>query len=270
MKSNPLITKNRLVVRDRSAMTPQKRSKLNAFIVFLSALPLSMAIAFPAKAAIPVAGWGYSLGNALYIGAGGDPGDPYVITKGWGWLIDPPSIDTIISGRATLKFDPNLTVLAAGWLGDFGANPTISAPPVGSSFISENQIQGPSPSLLTSSISIDQLNGLATFDYDWGPSGFLPATLDHFNFAAIVFDDSTLSAIPASSLVTRENAGVAAPYGIVGTSALTANLGTNLPTYMLCSKGYCGISVPGPLPILGLGAVFAYSRKLRKRVRSNG
>jgi hypothetical protein len=50
------------------------------------------------------------------------------------------------------------------------------------------------------------------------------------------------------------------------------DLDPNTGTIMAISNTYTQLQqeVPGPLPILGIGAAFGFSRKLRKRIKGSG
>ncbi|HIK06601.1 MAG TPA: PEP-CTERM sorting domain-containing protein [Trichormus sp. M33_DOE_039] len=230
---------------------------------------LLMSSLFPlaASAAIPVPGWGYSFGNYLS-GQSDDPNNPFVITEGWGWLLDPPTDNPIISGRITLKFDPSWTIGGYGWLGEFGANPDLSAPAVNATLFSSSLLQpNGNPAMQSSNITIDQTNGIAVFEFDWGTQGFVAtknvSSSGHFNIAAIYFKDP--SSPPSNNLVTSYGAGSVAPYGIVGSPSETALLGTNSSTYMLCQSGYCGEPVPEPSSILGIGTALGFVTLLKRK-----
>jgi hypothetical protein len=226
----------------------------------------------PVLAAVPVAGWGYSFGNWLS-GQSDDPTNPWVITEGWGWVLDPALDNPIISGRVTLKFDPSWTVGGYGWLGEFGADQSMQAPPIGAIRFDSSLLQmNANPAMQSSNISIDQNNGLAVFEFDWGTAGFVPTTAlnnsGHFNFAAILFTDPLV--LPDADMVTSVGAGVIAPYGIVGTPEETGLLGIDSSTYMLCESGYCGV-IPEPstfvLVTLGvLPLVFTGIAKRKKQL----
>jgi len=86
----------------------------------------------------------------------------------------------------------------------------------------------------------------------------------HYNFVGLFFEPP--SPIPDSLIGSSPSAKIVTTYGSL--SDALSN-GTNASTYQLCTSGLCGEPVPGPLPILCLGAVFGYSRKLRKRFKSS-
>lgn len=169
------------------------------------------------------------------------------------YLVDPPSDDPILSGRLTLDFDPSWTVESSGWLGQFGANPNLAAPAVGTTEFSQSLSlfqTTANPLMQSSDIAINQTSGIAVFEFDWGNQGFIPTqNLDssgRFNLAAIVF--SRLS-VPSSGNSTPL-------YGIVGSPEETALLGTQSSTYVLCASGFCG-SEPVPEPVTIFGSVTA-------------
>jgi hypothetical protein len=170
-----------------------------------------------------------------------------------------PAATTIISGRATIALSPGETFVQAGWYGEFGADPLLPAPMVGSASVSETLLQEGCNALMVScAASYDAVAHRAVLEFDWGDPGFAP-TLNmnasgHFNFAAVY----TLS----------DDANV--PFGMVGSHADVVALGTDAPTYMLCDSGYCGtINIPEPaslaLMISGLGAMGMLVRSRRRR-----
>ena len=168
-------------------------------------------------------------------------------------VIDPPSSSfvDILSGRFTLQFDPSMRVVAAGWYGEFGADPTVPAPLTDLSDVDIALLQyQPNAAMVRSSIVIDQAAGLAVFEFDWGPNGFQPtAYMDsdgHFNIAGLFLEAPAL--------------GIADAVTVVGSPADTIARGTDSSTYMLCSTGYCGVNpVPEPetwaLMLASLGVV---------------
>jgi hypothetical protein len=208
--------------------------------LIISLQPLSALGALPKEK-----GWGYYL-QMIVILLNGD--SPYIV-----YLIDPPADDPILSGRITLKFDPSWTVKSYGWLGQFGANPNLAAPAVGTTEFSESLLQiNANPLMQSSDITINETSGAAVFEFDWGNQGFVPTqnvnSSGQFNLAAILF--STPSVPTASDLT---------PYGIVGSPQETDLLGTQSSTYMLCKSGYCGSEpVPEPLTIFGSATALGF------------
>ena len=98
---------------------------------------------------------------------------------------------------------------------------------------------------------------LAVFEFNWGPSGFIP-TSGHFNFAGIYFADRATPFDPI------------APFGLVGSPADTLARGTESSTYMLCGNGYCGyIPEPSTITLFGLGFASLVATRLRRRSTSN-
>ena len=197
---------------------------------------VAMLSLFPTTAfalAVPVVGWGYSIGNGIYSLV--FPDQPS-IKRGFGWTFDPPVDGLIVSGRLTAQFDPLWTVGGVGWFGEFGADPTLPAPPLGATEIDVALLQSsPNPLLQSASITIDQSQGRVVFDFDWGLDGFQP-TVDHLNFAGIFF--SNLTELPSN------------PLTIVGSPADVVANGKNALTYMSCrapqpgsEEFFCGETV---------------------------
>jgi|SRR6476620_2231598 len=177
----------------------------------------------------------------------------------WGILIDPPVNNPILSGRITFRFDPSWTVETYGWLGQFGADPNLAAPAVGTTVFSQSLLQPTANPLMQSSdITINQTSGIAVFEFDWGNQGFVAtqnvSSSGHFNIAAILF--SSPSVPPAGYLTS--------PYGIVGSPEETALLGTQSSTYLLCTSGYCGEPVPEPLTIFGSATALGFIPLFKK------
>jgi len=195
-------------------------------------------------------GWGFSFG-------------PWATRERdeWGYLIDPPVNNPILSGRITLRFDPSWTVQSYGWLGQFGADPNLPAPAVGvgTTVFSTSLLQPTANPLMQSSdITINQTSGIAVFEFDWGNQGFVAtqnvSSSGHFNIAAISFSSPS---VPPAGYLT-------APYGIVGSPEETTLLGTQSSTYMLCQSGYCGVPVPEPLTIFGSATALGFIPLFKK------
>jgi hypothetical protein len=116
-----------------------------------------------------------------------------VVTVGSGLVtfFDPPG-GIFIDGRISLDFDPAfLEVTDYGWLGDWGANAAVPAPPVTSGpFIPAGTLvvlQPPNPQM-NASVSVDNSAGNITVAYDWGLSGHpAPPDVDDVNFFSTVF-----------------------------------------------------------------------------------
>ncbi len=197
-------------------------------------------------AAIPVGGWGYSLGNALWgIAPWHDDG------AGW-W--DPPADQAILKGRITLKFDPNFyQIKSYGWFGDFGANPNIAAPKVikdvskpNSDWASTWILQDANPNM-QQNVQIDNAIGLMVVNFDWGDNGYKPKNNDHFNFFGYTYS------VPKGMTNQQLQNNTHGAYGegkmsIIGNAADVVKNGVNASTYMLCSGGYCGETpIPGAI-----------------------
>lgn len=180
-------------------------------------------------------------------------------------VIDPPadSFNAIVSGRFTLSFDPSMRVVAAGWYGEFGADPSRPAPTgdLALADITPLQLQA-NAAMQHASITIDQAAGLAVFEFDWGPAGMVPTlnvdSTGHTNIAALLLE---APAQPVFDAVT-----------VLGSPAETAALGTQSSTYMLCTSGYCGVNpVPEPkvwaLMAASLGVIGWQVRRQRSTLR---
>jgi hypothetical protein len=106
-------------------------------------------------------------------------------------IVDPPG-GTIYSGEFEFHYPANLMVpVSQGWLGDWGQNPSLPAPPVNPNDwgTSANptifKLQAPNAGL-SSSFS-DNGMGVQTITFDWGPSGHAESEAGAFNFFASEF-----------------------------------------------------------------------------------
>lgn len=174
---------------------------------------------------------------------------------------DPP-VMSIISGRITAKFNPLDQIYKAGWYGEFGADPTMPAPEIG--YKGENDLfllqENANPLMQSGSITIDKLNGIIVFEFNWGPNGFLPTlNMDakgHYNFAGVFVFPS---------------AGSTGALDVIGANDIPT-LGTDAGTYLLCSGGFCGNPVPEPnswvMLIAGFGLTGAAMRRRRTSARA--
>ena len=72
-------------------------------------------------------------------------------------IIDPPPTE-ILSGRVTIDFNPSNKLLYAGWYGQFGADPSLPAPPVDGSTFDQNLLQFNSNNAMVSS-NIELISG---------------------------------------------------------------------------------------------------------------
>ena len=107
-----------------------------------------------------------------------------------------------------------------------------------------------------------------SYDYSWSVNN---STNDNFVFGTTPFPSTTLNTT-ASTTGTY-------PSGTILASALPTSLGweiattlqqTGVGTGFIDNFSFTAIydEVPGPLPILGAGAAFGFSRKLRRRLNS--
>jgi hypothetical protein len=95
--------------------------------------------------------------------------------------------DTFYNGSFETFFPSDLlTPIASGWLGDWGANPALPAPPVGTATLPAFAIQAPNAAL-TASITNDLVAGTQSVTFDWGPSGHAESSSGEFNFYAVAF-----------------------------------------------------------------------------------
>lgn len=114
-----------------------------------------------------------------------------------------PQPATFVNGSLSLDFDPNiLEVTSYGWLGDWGFDPTLVAPPVvPTRFIPTGTtavLQAPNDEL-AATVLVDNVIGNITATYEWVQGGYIvPADVSNFNFFSIVFTTRTdLSEIDA-------------------------------------------------------------------------
>jgi PEP-CTERM motif len=228
-----------------------------ALVAAIAVYPKTPAFAL----AVPVVGWGYSIGNAVYSAV--LPNQPS-IKKGFGWVFDPPG-GLVLSGRLTVEFDPSWTIGGVGWFGEFGADPSLPTPPIGATDIDVALLQAnPNPLMQSGSIAIDPSAGTATFNFDWGPNG-LPVGAEE-NIAGIYF--SNLLDLPPN------------PLTILGSPLDVIQNGTNALTYMSCSatvgsaRFFCGsaaIPEPSTYVLFGFGFVgLAILRPILSRRRKQG
>jgi hypothetical protein len=152
-------------------------------------------------------------------------------------VIDPAFASSIISGRVTFAFDPNEIVTAAGWYGEFGANPNLPAPPIGSDPDIALLQTAANAAMVSSGIFVDQANGRAVFEFNWGPAGFVPTkNMDaegHFNFLG---------------LYLAPQPGTSTSQIVFSPEDVLAN-GTNASTFLQCNSpdgtsgpGTCGVT----------------------------
>jgi hypothetical protein len=238
-------------------------------ILVAMSIAILMVVGSPSTslAAVPFAGWGYSFGNAI---VGVTPWSP----NGSGWW-DPPSQGAILSGQLTLKYDPSdFQILDYGWFGAFGADPSVPAPsvingPPPAGWYSTWDLQAPN-SGMTANVSINNTLGLMVVDFNWGPGGYTPPTPSDFNFFGYIYS------VPVGTTTQQlqiDSQGAPGPGKIVlvgnGDAAEIMAEGTNAPTYLVCSGGYCGDVVPEPatwrLFLVGFGVLGLIARALRRK-----
>lgn len=181
-------------------------------------------------------------------------------------VIDPSSFNSIESGRITINFDPSYQVLAAGWFGEFGADPLKVAPaipvPTDDSGIGLLQLEH---NASMASASIIQSPGQVVFNFDWGSPGLVPSSNlydDHFNLAGLYLYSPTFA---------EQTTGTTADVALIsGSPSETAALGTASSTFMLCDSGFCGVNpVSEPdtyaLMLVGLGLMVPLYRRRKPR-----
>lgn len=241
--------------------------KLPSVKILAAASAIVFGAAGPASAIVPVVGWGVSVGEAI---VGTAPWDDY----GIGWW-DPVATGAILKGRVTFQYDPSAyQIVQTGWFGDFGADPSLAAPPViggqpDDAWVSSFVLQGPNAGM-TSNVSVDNVAGLMVVDFDWGPGGYTPPNSDHFNFFGYAFtkpDGTTTQSLQAAI------SGTYAPGKMVvlGSAQDVAVNGDNALTFVRCTGGYCGVhAVPEPatwaLMLIGFGGAGALLRRRRGAV----
>jgi hypothetical protein len=190
------------------------RSYLNKISVLLIALPVSLIYANAANA---VAATGISAGTSNLslkvaggiVTVGGGVATAGITKESWlgtlgGILIagggvalgitDPPAA-TFYSGTFYFHYDSKLMkVLNFGWLGSWGENPSLLAPPVDPNLwdgVSGEgttvALQNPNQSLSVNIID-DDINGLQTVSFDWGTNGYSADSTEPFNFFATAFE----------------------------------------------------------------------------------
>jgi hypothetical protein len=103
--------------------------------------------------------------------------------------LDPPS-GTFYDGSFTIHYSSqDFEVLQTGWLGDWGVNPALLAPPIAADggFTSPVSfaLQAPNP-LLSAATVDDPSHGSLETTFDWGPTG-KDVNDAHFNFFGFAF-----------------------------------------------------------------------------------
>jgi len=175
-------------------------------------------------------------------------------------VIDPPA-EALLEGRITLEYDSSFQALGAGWFGEFGADPTLPAPPIPVPTIVDvnGQIQQFNNAAMVSA-DITSSAGRTVFEFDWGPDGFTATrNMDaegHVNFAGLALTSPTFE----SGVVGEKTNFV----NVAGSREETAALGTESHTYLLCGGGYCGAN---PIPEPSTYALMAISLAFLLAVR---
>ncbi|WP_427160494.1 PEP-CTERM sorting domain-containing protein [Aliinostoc sp. HNIBRCY26] len=185
-------------------------------------------------------------------------------------VIDPESA-TIFDGRVTFKYNPSyLEIGSFGWLGEFGADPTIPAPPVNQDFDYNDVVfQSPNQNLQKAEVVDNFEKGVFQVDFSWGSNGFKPAS-EHFNYFAFEI----------ISPLTYDF--VTVPHGTGKLTQLLGDVdeGVNASTFVTCIPAgedeiqLCGndelppdidiIPVPEPNNMLGIGIALGFGTVLKK------
>ena len=175
-----------------------------------------------------------------------------------------------IDGRITINYDSSLLLLEEfGWFGDWGVDPTLPSPPVGtiSEDISWFLQTTPNPQLTVNTEILPPESGsnITTLqvEYDWGTDGYIPSSDNDFNFFGAVFQpiqDTTFG--EASSSVTLPNNDFFQEIDITSLNSDDIDaLTQTLPNFNRCILsdseeitlcGVSGSSVPEPSLFLGL------------------
>jgi hypothetical protein len=135
-------------------------------------------------AAVAVSGGGVLVANtgawANFVGGVMGLGGAVVL------VLDPPQ-GTYYDGSFSIHYPGDLfQVSRTGWLGNWGADPSLPAPPANPSEWAPEflvALQNPHPGLSTS-ITNDPLAGLLSGTFDWGVNGHAVEGVDHFTFFA--------------------------------------------------------------------------------------
>jgi hypothetical protein len=195
-------------------------------------------------------------------------------------LADPPS-GIFYSGTFTYHYDSNvMEILNSGWLGSWGADPTLLAPPV-----NPDLWDGPNgePTIITlqqpnsnlsASIVDDIPNGLRTISFNWGSTGHPEDSPDPFNFFATTFEfkktakitylgDFTAPPPTANFFLSNDTFKCSIPTLPPPDDTIIKECGRPVTSYFLVT------AVPDPSSILGLlalgtlGAASTLKRKLK-------
>ncbi len=200
--------------------------------------------------------WGTGIGGAAVAGG---------IVLG---LVDPAAV-TYFDGNFTINYDPSrLSIRDVGWLGDWGVNDSLLAPPANGAappagFVTVLQSPANGLTAVTNSIS-----GQHQVSFEWGPSGKIASSSDPFNMYAVAFDVG-----PQSRIVWLGNSDSPIPGSnlFVSSGGITCATPQNPAARVKCGEEqtsyYRVEDVPGPLPILGVFAGLRYARKIRNRIK---
>lgn len=240
------------------------------------------------SAPVTVGGSLFSYGGSVALVGAGGTATGYGISKPSGWSFAggvlalaggfvigfaDPSPATFYAGSTTFHYDPNLlSVHEVGWLGDWGEDPSLTAPPVDSSLWDGVTVFLQSPATgLSVDINNDPVDGILDVDFDWGASGKAATSVEPFNMLGISFnvlEDSLITYVgdfssppPESNLYLSSANGISCTFPEEPGMVLTC--GESTTSYFRIS------AVPEPstafLMLISAGALVVAKRRFRKR-----
>lgn len=260
-------------------MSDSNRKTRNKIRSMLFAGTVIASFAYPpsafAAATTPVGGFVSAAGIAVgVVGGGGALGYGIATDNGWlgtggflglvggGALIlfDPPAA-TLYSGSFSLHYDPYfLSLHEVGWLGDWGVDPNLAAPPVDPNQWNGVTVYLQSPANgLNATISNDSSAGLLTVDFNW-PNGKPSVSDSPFNMFGAVFNIlrpviftnlGDFTAPPAGANLYATSSGISCTIGssvlqTCGESKTTYFQTSGVPepsTWALMLAGFAGLGI---------------------------